>query len=56
MAMEKGFPKDDCGCGESVLGHRYTVYSFCGPDSSLVIATKRVRVKVDKVSTLEGCF
>ena len=56
MAMEKRFPKDDCGCSESVLGRRFTVYSFSGPDSSLVIATKRVRMKVDKVSMLEGCF
>ena len=54
--MQKRFLKDDCGCGGSVLGRRFTVYSFSGPDSSLVTATKRVHMKVDKVSTLEGCF
>ena len=55
--MEKRFPKDDCGCGGSVLGRWFTVYSFSGPDSSSVTATKRVHMKVDnKVSTLEGCF
>ena len=33
------------------------MYSFSGPDSSSVTATKRVHMKVDnKVSTLEGCF
>ena len=56
MAMQKRFLKDDCGCGGSVLGRRFTVYSFSGPDSSLVTATKRVHMKVDKVSTLGGCF
>ena len=53
MAMQKRFLKDDCGCGGSVLGRRFIVYSFSSPDSSLVTATKRVHMKVDKVSTLK---